>query len=100
MTKSQQIAIEKFKKNALQACANMHKEMEIKAENIKEYRDFVAYELVIGGKNDEGTMAAIFAREQAHIFIGKRGGITYPTIREGVKRLKGYSFLTVHIEQK
>ena len=27
--------------------------------------------------NDEGTLADIFCRERGHVFIGKKGGITY-----------------------
>lgn len=37
---------------------------------------------------DEGTYAAILARDTLHIFIGKRGGITYVNDNCKVKRVK------------
>lgn len=30
----------------------------------------------VGGKNDEGTMAAIFCRVRRQIFVGRKGGLT------------------------
>ena len=47
-------------------------------------------------------MAAIFARNSAHIFVGKKGGLTYPSYKTGKyekKVLKDMNLLEVHIAQ-
>jgi len=36
--------------------------------------DLVFLVIEIGGRDDEGTMAAVFCRDHRHIVIGKRGG--------------------------
>jgi hypothetical protein len=47
----------------------------VKEFEVEESEHFLIIYSVTGLKNDEGTMAAVFARDRRHIFIGKRGGI-------------------------
>lgn len=42
-----------------------------------------------GLKNDEGTMAAIFARDYCHVFVGPKGGVTWYRHKDG-KHTKRY----------
>lgn len=81
---------------------------EIKEWKVSENEYFVALLCEWGRKNDEGTLAEIFARDRCQLFIGKRGGIRYPvtkTLKNGEfrcysKRLNGDSVLKVVLEQR
>lgn len=75
---------------------------EIKEWEVEDCGSFVAVTVETGLKNDKGTMASILCRDRAHLFIGKRGGITYPVYRNGKqiqRRFNGYSLLSVVLEQ-
>lgn len=50
---------------------------EIKTLDVKENEYFVSVVIETGLKDDEGTMASIICRDRAHVFVGKRGGITW-----------------------
>lgn len=51
-------------------------------------RGTVALHAVVGLKKDEGTLAAIFCRNSYHIFIGRRGGLSFVNDRGKVKPIK------------
>lgn len=101
MTKSQEKAIEKIRKLGEELFWGRADEYEFKEFDIKEL-NYGTISLVVetGMKNDEGTLAAIFARDRAHLFIGKRGGITYYDKTCNRKRFEGYSLLQAVIDQR
>ena len=68
---------------------------EIKERKIDENEYFVSMIIEWGLKNDEGTMAAIFARDRAHLFIGRKGGITYPVYKNGDSTCRRFSGITI-----
>ena len=55
-----------------------YKEWEVYESKITENKDFVSVVAEVGMVGDEGTMAEIFCRYRVHIFVGQRGGLTYP----------------------
>lgn len=77
MTKSQEMILERVKK-AIPKNFFHSENYEIKEFEVTEYDHFISVYASIGLKGDEGTMAAVCCRDTFHIFIGKRGGITYP----------------------
>lgn len=54
--------------------AHQHK-YEFKKLSVQVYSGFISVLLVVGMKEDEGTMAEIFARSRVHAFIHIRGGV-------------------------
>ena len=103
MTKAQENAIERIKRLALNEHGKYADEYEIKEWEVDENEYFVSLVVETGLKGDEGTMAAIFGRDRAHLFIGKKGGITYPVSKNGkhyTKRFKGYSILQAVVDQR
>lgn len=81
---------------------------EIKKWEIHENEYFVALVGEWGMKDDENTLAEVFGRDSFQVFIGKRGGITYPvhkTMKNGkyksyYKRFDGITMLQVVLDQK
>ena len=77
---------------------------EIKEYTVRGYDSFVSVILEVGMVGDEGTLAQVYARDRVHLFIGKRGGITYPSSDENgkwcAKPLAKTSLLGVAIEQR
>ena len=99
MTKSQEKAIERIRKLVESEIRDRY---EIKVWEIKEYETFVSVYVVYGLKNDEGTLAQLVCRDKAHLFVGKRGGITYPIYKKGkqiTRQFKGYSILQAVCDQ-
>jgi len=101
MNKLQEKAISGFRSDVQRYCRDRY---EIKRWEIDEIgvNGILSLVVVVGLPGDEGTMAAIFARDHAHIFIGPRGGITYPVFRKRhqIERpLNGRGFLHVVVEQ-
>lgn len=83
ITKQQAKAIESIKKVAETMHGEKHADKyEIKKFEIDECEYFVSLTVEVGLKGDEGTMAEILCRDYAHLFIGKRGGITYPVCKK------------------
>lgn len=103
MTNTQKKTIERIKKMAEQTFYVKDK-YEIKTVEIDENEYFVSLYIETGLIGDEGTLASVFGRDGAHFFIGKRGGITYPTYKNGktiTKRFERFdSFLTVVCAQR
>lgn len=106
MTAAQERAVKRIRKLA-ENCFYSDA-WEIKEWEVNENEYFVSVIVEIGHKNDEGTLAAIICRDRAHLFIGKRGGITYPvtkTLKNGehktyYKRFGGYSLLQAVCDQR
>ena len=105
MTKAQEKALNKIRK--LVEDGFYSDEYEIKKWEVEENEFFVSLYVVYGMKNDEGTLGEVFARDHAHLFVGKKGGITYPVhklLKNGkfkcyTKRFKGYSILQTVVDQ-
>lgn len=108
MTKSQERALNKIKRLAEKWANEGFKDGELKEWNVEENEYFVSVIVEIGGKNDEGTQAEVFARDRAQLFIGKCGGVTYPvykrlkngTYKHYTKTFKGHSILQAVVDQK
>ena len=102
MTKSQEKALKKIRKLVEEEFYSDR--CEIKEWTVKENEYFVSLVVEYGLKNDEGTMAEVYARDRAHLFIGKRGGITYPVNKKNgdmvCRRFKGYSILQAVCDQR
>ena len=100
MTKSQEKAIERIRKLVESECRDRY---EIKIWELKEHETFVSLYVAYGLKNDEGTLAELLCRDKAHLFVGKRGGITYPIYKNGrqiERKFKGYSILQAVVDQE
>lgn len=103
MTNRQESAVERIKKLCVKELFRLHKEAEFKKFEVSEYDSFVSVYAIVGGKGDEGTIAEALGRERVHLFVGKRGGITYPVYvmkkHKSVTRQLG-SFFSVYYEQQ
>lgn len=108
MTKSQERAIESVKRLVEKHMNDCFNNGEIKEWKINENEYFVSLWIEIGDKDDEGTWGQIIGRDSAHLYIGKKGGITYPVSRKMKngeykyyqKRFKGYSILQAIVDQR
>lgn len=102
MTKAQENAISKIRR--LVESELLSDNYEIKEWKVEDCKYFISVVVEYGLKNDEGTMASILARDRAHLFIGKHGGVTYPvTNKDGrtvQRRFKGYSILQAVCDQR
>ena len=101
MTKSQERAIENIKRLVEK---ELGERREIKEWDVDDGEYFVSLYIVYGVKDDEGTMAAYF-RNTAHLFIGKRGAVTYPVWSKTKKtsitrKFHGYSILEAVCDQR
>lgn len=101
MTKSQEKAIEKIRKLGEELFYGGADEYEFKEFDIQELNNgTISLVVETGMKNDEGTLAALFTRDRAHLFIGKKGGITYYDKNCIKKVFKGYSLLQAVLDQR
>ena len=78
-------------------------EYEIKEYEVKDCEYFLSVVIETGMVGDEGTMASILCRNRVHLFIGKRGGITYPCYKNGkhmTKQLSKTTIFGVYMDQK
>lgn len=101
MTKSQEQAVKRVR--ALVESELLSDDYEIKQWDVHENEYFVSLVVEYGLKNDEGTLASLIARDRAHLFIGKRGGIRYPVSKDGqtiYRVFKGYSILQAVCDQR
>lgn len=101
MTNSQERAIKRIKEltNEILYSENY----EIKKFEVTDCDYFISVIIETGLKNDEGTLAAVFGRDRAHLFIGKRGAITYPVYKIGKhirRKFHGYSLLEAVCAQR
>ena len=108
ITKQQTKAIENIKRLAEKLYEGHADKYEIKKFEIHENEYFVAVVVETGMKDDEGTLAECFCRDCAQLFIGPRGGITYPVskkLKNGkykhfTRRFEGYSLLQAVVDQR
>lgn len=76
---------------------------EIKQYEVTWSEYFLSVVLEVGAVGDEGTLAAIICRDRVHLFVGKRGGITYPCMKGDkwfCKRLSSTNIYGVALDQK
>ena len=108
-TKYQEKAIKNIKRLAEELHSRAHADKyEIKKFEISENEYFVAVVVEVGMKDDEGTLAEVLCRDSAQLFIGKRGGITYPVSKQMkngswkhyYKRFEGYSLYQAIVDQR
>lgn len=106
MTKTQEKLIKYYEKNAIKEFIRSEKyecNYEIKKFEIEEdnFTGLVQVHIEVGLKGDEGTLAAVFARNSATMFIGKRGKIRYYDYTKWKCHTLGRydSLLTIHCAQ-
>ena len=99
MTKSQERAVQAVRQLVERELTD---KQEIKIWKVTECEYFVSLVVEYGYIGDEGTLSAIFCRSHAHLFIGKRGCITYPIYKNGkqiTRKFRGYSILQAVCDQ-
>lgn len=108
MTKAQERKIEVLKNMAIDTLfyGKDKSKYEFKRFEVKNVFDTNIVEVIIetGLVGDEGTMAAIYARDYCQLFIGTKGGVTYYPSHKVDKKmrkrtLKG-SILSAVIDQR
>ena len=100
MTRAQEMSIERLKKLIAEDCKDLREE--IKKFEVKDFERFVSVYVVLGYENDEGTYA-MMARDYAHFYIGKRGGVSFPVHGKNGQyyiSFKWYSTLQVICRQR
>lgn len=95
--------VKKIKQDVMKVFDFSHGEgkYELKEFTVSENKYFVSVVAEVGMKNDEGTLASILCRNRVHLYIGQRGGMTYPMTKNGKhyrKRFNGY--FQTYMEQK
>ena len=106
MTKSQEKALADIRRLVERDFPNKDR-YEIKKWEINDYETFCSLVVEYGLIGDEGTMAEIFGRDRAHLYIGRKGTITYPVhkqLKNGkfkwyTKDFRGYSILQAVCDQ-
>lgn len=89
MTNQQENVVKRIKEELERSFFYGSKEdYEVKQFEVSEFKYFVSVYAVVGMKNDNGTLASVYCRDTIHVFIGKKGGITYPVH----KKLKNGSY--------
>lgn len=81
MTKEQERTVSRIRRDA-EYHFFYSEDYEFKKWEVTENKYFVSVVFVVGMKGDEGTLASIICRDRAQLFIGKRGGITYPVSKQ------------------
>lgn len=102
MTVAQEKAIAKIRRLAAETLYDPAT-YEFKRFDVEDCGSFLSVVVETGMMNDEGTLAEVFARDRAHLFVGRRGGITYPVSNGGryfEKRFEGYSILQAVCDQR
>ena len=103
MTKAQEKAIKRLRLLVDKDCKSLSEE--VKKFEVEDYEHFISVYVVLGYENDEKTLAYV-ARDYAHLFIGKRGGVRYPvrsrskSNNQYCKSFKWYSILQVVCDQR
>lgn len=98
MTKQQEQKVNKIKQAAILEWAR-NKDYEIKTWKVEDCEFSVSVVVEVGLKGDEGTLAAILGRNRAHIFVGPKGGLSYPTKKGKKKALRFINLWEVHCAQ-
>lgn len=96
MTKAQERAVSRIRWMAENLHYYAKEDYEIKEWKVEECECFVAVVVEVGMKGDEGTLAQALCRDRAQLFIGTRGGITYPA--HHIKKNGEYKFYTKRMD--
>lgn len=104
MTQAQERKVEMIRKEIEREFFPMHRNPEVKQFDVEELDcGIVSLIAEVGGVNDNGTYAAIMCRERIHVFIGRKGSISYYpySIKNGCKarNLGRRSIYHVYYEQ-
>lgn len=75
LTEKQAGAVDAIRAAAEQKMYGDRSKYEFKRWEVVAYESFVAVSVVVGRKNDEGTMASVVARDYGHFYVGRKGGI-------------------------
>ena len=78
MTKSQERKVAELKEMVIRDTF-FSDNYEFKRWEVEEWDTLVYVAWETGLKGDEGTLGAIIGRDSGRVFIGKRGGMRYPT---------------------
>lgn len=101
MTREQENAVARLRRLVEKECQEFGEE--IKRFDVTEYERFVSVYVVYGIKNDEHSYA-VLARDYAHLFIGKRGGVRFPVTSKNGNQycipFKWYSILQAVCRQR
>lgn len=89
MTRSQKLMIEHLDREVENQITGRRGEYEVKERRVKEFSTFVSYYVYIGYKGDENSILSLY-RDTIHLFIGKRGGVTYYPNKGNVDKHKRY----------
>ena len=98
MTKQQELKLKRIKETVILEWVK-DQDSEIKQFKVEETPHFVSLVIEVGLKGDEGTLAAVFGRYRAHLFIGRKGGLTYVDKKGKIRKLKYINLWEVHIAQ-
>lgn len=104
MTQAQERRVEMIRKEIEKEFFPMHRNPEVKQFQVEELEcGIVSLIAEVGSVNDSGTYAAILCRERIHVFIGRKGSISYYpySIKNGckAKHLGRRSIYHVYYEQ-
>ena len=104
MTQAQERKVEMIRKEIEREFFPMHRNPEVKKFQVEELDcGIVSLIAEVGSVNDSDTYAAILCRERIHVFIGRKGSISYYpySIKNGAKsrRLGRRSLYNVYYEQ-
>ena len=95
MTKQQEIAVNKIRADIEKEFFYDKDTYEVKKWEVEECKYFVSVAFEVGIKNDEGTLASIFCRDRGHLFVGKRGGLSYYNKRGTLKKVGSTSLCCI-----
>ena len=97
MTQAQERAVERIKGMAKKQL--MYGDgYEFKVWQVEELNGcgIVSVVLETGLVGDEGTLAQVFGRDRAHMFVGKRGGVTYYDYKSKAQVNRRWNWASLH----
>lgn len=103
MNKTQERTVERIRHDVMDAFDLSHGkgEFELKEFRVNECEYFVSVVAEVGMVGDEGSLASIFCRNRVHIYVGKRGAMTYPCYKNGKhSRRRFVGYWTTYVDQK
>lgn len=92
MTNKQEKAVEMLRREAKRSFFfGGEEKYEFKRFEVQEHElGYVTVAIETGLKDDEGTMAEVYAREYCYLFVGERGGVTWYKHNKNGKSVKRY----------
>ena len=102
MTKAQEKKVEFIKTEIEDMRQSLHRNGEIKKFEVIDESSYgyISVLAEIGGIDDDGTLAEIYARDRIHVFIGVKGGISYYDNKCKKHSLGRKSLLSVSLSQR